>query len=113
MSFILSTIFYCSLYELSIIISSNLCEYDVIKKNRSFGLKCFDLLLFQCPIQLIEPGVVTSTSIIVKTHYSFIITIKIGSQELCRFVAKCAPLLLDFIRFQHKQLWLELNYYTK
>lgn len=96
MSFILSTIFYCSLYELSIIISSNLY-----------------LLLFQCPIQLIEPGVVTSTSVIVKTHYSFIITIKIGSQELCRFVAKCAPLLLDFIRFQHKQLWLELNYYTK
>lgn len=39
---------------------------------------------YKCPIQLIEPGVVTSTSVIVKTHYSFIITIKIGSQELCR-----------------------------
>ena len=89
-----------SLYEAFAISTRNLCPCDVIIKP-VFSLVCFDLLLFQCPMQLIEPGVVTSTSVIVKTHYSFIITIKVGSQELCRFVVKRAPLLLDFILVQN------------
>ena len=60
-------------------------------------------IVFQCPIQPIESGVVTSASVIVKTHYSFILTITSGSQELCRFVVKRAPLLIDFTLVQHKQ----------
>lgn len=39
---------------------------------------------YKCPIQPIEYGVVSSTSVFVKTHYNFILTITSGSQELCR-----------------------------
>ena len=84
------------------IIISNLCAHEVIIK-RHFGFTQFDLLLFQCPIQPIESEVVTSTSIIVKTHYSFILIVTSGSQELCRFVVKRAPLLIYFTLVQRKQ----------
>ena len=72
---------YCLLIQHSFLLTFSHCSCD---------------FLLQCPIQVIQHGVVNSTSVIVNTHYNFILTIKSASQELCRFVVRHVLFIINF-----------------